>query len=158
MVPSCFRVLGVATALSATLGVGFYALHAAHADSAPVIAVPGHLGVPVIINGIDATGAASLFSYVRRRLRSWGSADQGNASRIPRDAPARPSRGINGLSPILVGWFKSHASGRRGARGDRGAAGSRRTPSPPLSSQGPAGDVAALAPQRLARQKLSAHQ
>jgi hypothetical protein len=74
MVPSCFRVLGVATALSATLGVGFYALHAAHADSAPVIAVPGHLGVPVIINGIDATGA-EVFG-------DWGLSRPGHGSLI----------------------------------------------------------------------------
>jgi hypothetical protein len=52
---SC-RVLGLATALSATLGGGLGVL-AARADSQPVIAIPGHLGVPVIINGIDATGA-----------------------------------------------------------------------------------------------------
>jgi len=30
---------------------------AARADSEPVIVIPGHLGVPVIINGIDASGA-----------------------------------------------------------------------------------------------------
>jgi len=57
MVPSCFRVFGLAIALSAPVEMGFGAASAAFADSAPVIAVPGHLGVPVIINGIDATGA-----------------------------------------------------------------------------------------------------
>jgi len=57
MVPSCFRVFGLATALSAPVGMGFFGSTAARADSAPVIAIPGHLGVPVMINGIDATGA-----------------------------------------------------------------------------------------------------
>jgi hypothetical protein len=57
MVPCSFRLFGLATAVSATLGGGFGAPRAAHADSEPVIAIPGHLGVPVIINGIDATGA-----------------------------------------------------------------------------------------------------
>jgi hypothetical protein len=57
MVRSYFRVFGLVTALSAPLGIGICASSAARADSAPVIAIPGHLGVPVIINGIDATGA-----------------------------------------------------------------------------------------------------
>ena len=73
MVSSCFRVLGLATALGATLGVGFYGRHA-HADSAPVIAIPGHLGVPVIINGIDATGA-EVFG-------DWGLSRPGQGSLI----------------------------------------------------------------------------
>ena len=53
MVPCSFRVLCLATAISAPLSVS----GAARADSQPVIAIPGHLGVPVMINGIDATGA-----------------------------------------------------------------------------------------------------
>jgi hypothetical protein len=53
MVPCSFRVFCLATAIGATLGV----CGAARADSQPVIAIPGHLGVPVMINGIDATGA-----------------------------------------------------------------------------------------------------
>ena len=73
MVSSCFRVLGLVTALSAPLGVGFYGHHA-HADSAPVIAIPGHLGVPVIINGIDATGA-EVFG-------DWGLSRPGQGSLI----------------------------------------------------------------------------
>jgi hypothetical protein len=56
MISHSFRVLGLATAITATLGGGLGVL-AARADSQPVIAIPGHLGVPVIINGIDATGA-----------------------------------------------------------------------------------------------------
>ena len=34
-----------------------FAGHAAHAASEPVIVVPGRPGVPVIINGVDATAA-----------------------------------------------------------------------------------------------------
>jgi hypothetical protein len=56
MISSSFRVFGLATAISATLGGGL-GVGAVRADSQPVIAIPGHLGVPVIINGIDATGA-----------------------------------------------------------------------------------------------------
>jgi len=55
MISSSFRVVGLATAISAVLGAG--CVCTARADSQPVIAIPGHLGVPVIINGIDATGA-----------------------------------------------------------------------------------------------------
>ncbi|HXW29663.1 MAG TPA: hypothetical protein VEK55_09890 [Xanthobacteraceae bacterium] len=57
MISCSFRVFGFATAISATLGGGL-GVCVARADSQPVIAIPGHLGVPVIINGIDATGAA----------------------------------------------------------------------------------------------------
>jgi len=56
MVSHPFRVFGLATAI-ATLGGCLGQPRAARADSEPVIAIPGHLGVPVIINGIDATGA-----------------------------------------------------------------------------------------------------
>jgi hypothetical protein len=56
MISSSFRVFALATAISATLGGG-WGVGVARADSQPVIAIPGHLGVPVIINGIDATGA-----------------------------------------------------------------------------------------------------
>ena len=47
----CARILllGVAGLL--------FAGAAAHADNEPVVVVPGRLGVPVIINGADATGA-----------------------------------------------------------------------------------------------------
>jgi len=57
MVPCSSRLLGLTIAITATLGGGFCVPRPGRADSAPVIAVPGHLGVPVIINGIDATGA-----------------------------------------------------------------------------------------------------
>jgi hypothetical protein len=57
MVPCSSGLFGLAIAISAALGGGFCVACAARADSAPVIAIPGHLGVPVIINGIDATGA-----------------------------------------------------------------------------------------------------
>ena len=84
MVPSCFRVLGFATALSATLSVGFDGHPAAHADSAPVIAVPGHLGVPVIIDGIDATGA-EVFG-------DWGLSRPGHGSLIIEGGTPTPLR------------------------------------------------------------------
>jgi hypothetical protein len=58
MVPHPFRVLRFCIAMGAILG-GMSAMpHAYGGDCDPVIAVPGHLGVPVIIDGIDATGAA----------------------------------------------------------------------------------------------------
>jgi len=84
MVPSFFRVLRFAAALSATLGVGGFDGRQAQADSAPVIAVPGHLGVPVIINGIDATGA-EVFG-------DWGLSRPGHGSLIIEGGTPTPLR------------------------------------------------------------------
>ena len=51
-----FRLFARAAAVGILLA-WYLAATGAHADSDPVIAIPGHLGIPVMIDGIDASGA-----------------------------------------------------------------------------------------------------
>jgi hypothetical protein len=118
MVPSYVRVLGFSTALTATLGVGFYGRHAAHADSAPVIAIPGHLGVPVIINGIDATGA-EVFG-------DWGLSRPGHGSVIIEGGTPMPLR-----RPPLRYFPTSSTVSDPGARQPKATPSPSRATSPP---------------------------
>ena len=117
MVWSYVRVF--ATALSATLGVGFYGCHAARADSAPVIAVPGHLGVPVIIDGIDATGA-EVFG-------DWGLSRPGHGSLI-----------IEGGTPMPLQRPPPRYFPTSSTDSDPGARQPKATPSPSRATPPPA--------------------
>lgn len=85
MVPHSLRILRLAIAVGAPLAGCFAAPRAACADSAPVIAIPGHLGVPVIINGIDATGAEVY--------GDWGLSRPGHGALMIGGTPTPQERG-----------------------------------------------------------------
>jgi hypothetical protein len=51
--------LAVIASAAAVFAAGVTALTTAHADHQPVIVVPGRPDVPVIIDGVDATGACT---------------------------------------------------------------------------------------------------
>lgn len=86
-----------------TVAVSFVPLAAVRADHQPVIALPGNRQVPVVINGIDATGAVVV--------SDWGLYAPGR--RVPEVIGGRPAPWWSPSGGYFPGTGRRPRSGRR---------------------------------------------